>query len=368
LCSGDGEPVLIRYDRIIAQRGDQVDGKAIIFCEGAFARDIGKSAHGLVRHSRRYDVVAILDSTLAGRDAGEVLDGQSKGIPIMSSLAECAALSPEYFVIGMAPEGGRLPQEFRATVMEAMRNGLNVDSGLHDFLSDDDEISSCAANSGITIRDVRKPPPRSELKFFSGEINQVKAKRIAVLGTDCALGKRTTSVLVVKGLQDTGTSAELVGTGQTSWLQGVRYGILLDSLVNDFVGGELERAVVDADRNESPDVIVIEGQSCLTHPSGSGGFEILGSARPHGVILAHAPIRKTYSGYDDYPLVPPEAHIRTIEELFGSRVIAMALNPEGFDTGRIPEIAAQMERQYGIPCCDPLTQGVQKFVDAVRAL
>ena len=270
-----------------------MDGKAVVFCEGAFAQDIGKTAHGLVRHSDRYRIVAVLDSTLAGRDAGEFIDGKVNGIPILPSLAECLDLAPDYFVIGMAPEGGRLPAEFRDTVINAMRNGLHVDSGLHDFLSDDAELAAVAAQHNVTIRDVRKPPPRSELHFFSGEINTVKAKRIAVLGTDCALGKRTTCVLLVQGLREAGVSAELIGTGQTSWLQGVRYGILLDSIVNDFVGGELEHAVVEADRNESPDVIVIEGQSSLTHPGGSGGFEILSSARPHGVILMHAPARKT---------------------------------------------------------------------------
>ena len=345
-----------------------MDGKAIVFCEGAFVSDIGKTAHGLVRHTDRYDVVAVLDSTVAGQDAGELLEGNAAGIPVLASITECLSLAPEYFVIGFAPEGGRLPEVFRATVIEAMRMGLNIDSGLHDFLSEDREMADCARENGVTIRDVRKPPPRGELQFFTGDIGTVKAKRVAVLGTDCALGKRTTSVLLVKGLRDAGVSAELVGTGQTSWLQGVRYGILLDSLVNDFVGGELERAVVNADRNESPDVIVIEGQSCLTHPGGSGGFEILGSARPQGVVLAHAPTRKTYAGYEDFPLAPPEAHVHAIEELFGSRVIAMSLNPEGIAAEQIAATAMAMEEKYGVPCCDPLTQGAGKLVDAVRAL
>ncbi len=345
-----------------------MDGKAVIFCESAFAQDIGKTAHGLVRHSSRYDVVAVLDSSLGGRDAGEILDGTPNGIPVLTSLAECLPLSPDYFVIGLAPEGGRLPVRYRATVMDAIKAGLNIVSGLHDFLSEDEELASLAAKFYVTIQDVRKPPPRGELHYFSGAIKDVRAKRVAVLGTDCALGKRTTSLLLTQGLEEAGVSAELIGTGQTSWLQGVRYGIMLDSLVNDFVGGELEHAVVQADLIESPEVIVIEGQSSLTHPGGSGGFEILGSARPQGVILAHAPSRVTYSGYDDFPLAPPDLHFWAIEELFGSRVIAMALNPEGLGANLIESTAQQLERQYGVPCCDPLTQGVEKLVDAVRAL
>lgn len=348
--------------------GVQVDGKAVIFCEAAFSRDIGKTAHGLVRHTDRYDVVAVLDSTLAGSMASDVVAGARKHIPVIGSLADAERLQAQYLVIGLAPEGGRLPPDYRAIVIEAMQRGMHVDSGLHDFLSEDAEFAAVAASNGVTIRDVRKPPPRSELHFFSGEINGVKAKRVAVLGTDCALGKRTTTLLLVQALNAAGKRAEMIGTGQTAWLQGVRYGILLDSIVNDFVGGELERAVVLADKEQSPDVIVIEGQSSLTHPGGSGGFEILGSARPHGVILAHAPARTTYAGYDDFPLAPPEAHIRTIEGLFGSRVIALSINPEGIEEQRIPAVTAAMEKQYGIPCCDPLTQGVGKLVAAVQSL
>lgn len=348
--------------------GEKLDGSAIIYCEGLFETDYGKTAHGLVRHTDRYKVLAVIDSKLAGRDAGEFLDGASAGIPILATLEEALALKPEYFVIGMAPDGGVLPEPARELVFDAMRNGLNVDSGLHEYLGDDPEFSTIARAMGVTIRDVRRPPPREDLHFFSGEIQNVKAKRVAVLGTDCGLGKRTTALLLVRALQAAGTSAELVGTGQTSWLQGVRYGILLDSIVNDFVGGELEHAVVEADRNESPDVIVIEGQACLSHPAGSGGFEILGSAKPQGVILQHSPSRKTYSGYEDFPVAPPEAHIAAIEDLFGSKVIAIGLNPEGIERERIAAVASELEERYGIPCCDPLTQGPGKLLEAVSSL
>lgn len=348
-----------------------MDGTALVLCEGNFATDNGKTAHGLVRHSRRYRIAAVIDSTLAGQDAGRVLDDVDNGIPIVDSLESglrCGPDKPDYLVVGLATEGGVLPPPFREIIVAALKAGLNVDCGLHEFLSDDAEMVAIAKEKNVTIRDVRKPPPRNELHFFSGEINSVRAKRIAVLGTDCALGKRTTSVVLVNALNAAGHKTELIGTGQTSWLQGVRYGILLDSLVNDFVGGELERAIVQADRNESPEVIVIEGQACLSHPGGAGGFEILGSGRPQGVILQHAPIRKTYSGYDDFPLAPPEVHIQTIEGMFGAKVIALGLNPEGYDRKKIPEIARELEQRYGIPCCDPLTQGAGKLVDAVMSL
>lgn len=345
-----------------------MDGKAVVYCEACFGNDYGKTAHGLVRHTERYEVVAVIDSTLAGQDSGEVIGDRANGIPVVASLGDLPNDDVDYFVIGMATDGGTLPSVARAAVLGAIRQGLNVDCGLHEFLSDDDELAGAARDAGVSIRDVRKPRPRSEQHFFNGDILNVKALRIAVLGTDCALGKRTTATLLVQGLRDAGLKAELIGTGQTSWLQGVRYGFMLDSTVNDFVGGELEHAIVSADRNESPDVIVIEGQACLTHPAGSGGAEILSSGRPHGVVLQHAPGRKTYSGYDDFPLAPPEQHIATMESLFGTRVIGVGINPEGLPTESTANVIADHERRLGIPCCNPLRDGVAKLVAAVRAL
>jgi len=348
-----------------------MDGVALILCEGALGTGDGKTANGLVRHTERYRIAGVLDSRHAGRDAGEVLGGPPRGIPVFASLAEAldkSAAPPTHLVIGLAPEGGRLPEAYRAVVVEALCAGLNVDSGLHQFLSDDPELAKLAEEHAVTIRDVRRTPPRERLHFFTGAINDVRALRVAVLGTDCCCGKRTTSTLLTEALCRAGTSAVLIGTGQTSWMQGARYGILLDSLINDFVAGEIEHAIVEADRRESPDVIVIEGQGALTHPAAPGGFEILASAKPHGVILQHAPARKTYLDHPNEPIAPPEIHIQAIESVFRSRVIAMAVNTEQIEPARIGDEVARLERRYGIPCCDPLTQGPERLVDAVRSL
>jgi uncharacterized NAD-dependent epimerase/dehydratase family protein len=348
-----------------------MDGVALILCEGVFGTGDGKTANGLVRHTERYRIAGVLDSRLAGRDAGEVLTGTPSGIPIFASLAEAlekAADRPTHLVIGLAPEGGRLPDAYRKVVIEALRAGIDVDSGLHQFLSDDPELSKLAAENGATIRDVRRTPPRDQLHFFTGAINDVKAVRVAILGTDCCCGKRTTTTLLTGELNRAKTPTVLIGTGQTSWMQGARYGILLDSLINDFVAGEIEHAIVEADRNESPDVILVEGQGALTHPAAPGGFEIMTSARPHGVILQHAPVRETYLDHPNEPIAPPEVHIQAIESVFNSRVIAMAVNSEGIDPAKIDDKVAELENRYGIPCCDPIFQGPQRLIDAVRSL
>src|SRR5262245_10871113 len=273
------------------------EGVAVTYCEAAFGTTTGKTANGLVRRSRRYDVVAVIDSTRAGSDAGQVLDGRPNGVAVVADLsaalrAAAARGKPAtHLVIGLAPDGGRLDGPARACVRAALGAGLHVDSGLHTFLSDDPALARLAAERGVRIRDVRKPPDRSRLHFFSGKIAEVTALKVAVLGTDSAVGKRTTAWALVDGLRAAGRTAELVGTGQTAWLQGAVYGIALDALVNDFVAGELEHAVWSALKETNCGAVVIEGQGSLMHPAYPGGFEILAACRPDAVVMQHAPAR-----------------------------------------------------------------------------
>lgn len=344
-----------------------LDGDAIVYCEGAFNTPNGKTAHGLVRFTERYRVLGVIDSRYAGRDAGEVLDGRSAGIPVFASLAEALQhVKPQYFVIGLAPDGGRLPAAARETVQEAISNGLHVDSGLHDFLSDDPEISSLAVEHNVRIRDVRKTPGRKELHFFTGNIERVDCLKIAVLGTDSAVGKRTTAWLIVHGLRSEGYKAELIGTGQTAWMQGAKYSMIMDSLINDFVSGEIEHAVYEAWKNEHPDVIVIEGQGSLLNPAYPGGFEILAAGRPDVVILQHAPARKEYDGFPGYAMHPLSHQIKAIELISGKPVIAITVNHEDIPHNKIPEACAQITQETGLPAYDVLVQGADGIVEALK--
>ena len=260
---------------------ESIDGKALVYCEGAFNTPNGKTAHGLTRFTERYEVVGVLDAKYEGKDAGEVLDGKPNGIPIFKDFDTAVeALSqknelPKYLVIGLAPDGGRLPMVAKDTIKKALKKGWNVDSGLHDFLTNDPVLTQLAAENNCRIRDVRKTPDRDQLHFFTGDIEKVDCLKLAVLGTDSALGKRTTAWLLVHGFRNAGLKAEMIGTGQTAWMQGAKYSMVMDSCINDFVSGEIEHAVVSAYRNENPDVIVIEGQGSLMNPAYPGGFEIL---------------------------------------------------------------------------------------------
>jgi uncharacterized NAD-dependent epimerase/dehydratase family protein len=347
------------------------EGDAIIYCEGAFGTPNGKTAHGLVRRTMRYHVLSVIDSRHAGADAGEILDGTPKGIAIYPSIQEAlvagraAGNNPSYFVIGLAPDGGRLSPGGRVAVKDAVRSGLNVDSGLHDFLSEDDEISEMAIAHGVQIRDVRKTPPRRELHFFQGKIEKVPSLKVAVLGTDSAVGKRTTAWILLDALQAAGYSTEMIGTGQTSWMQGARYCIILDSLINDFVSGEIEHAVWTAWNEGQPDVIIVEGQGSLMNPAYPGGFEILAAGRPDVVILQHAPARKEYDGFPGYPIHPLEKQIRAIELISERPVVTVAVNRENLSAQEIPSVCTDISNSTGLPCVEVLSNGAGQIVNAL---
>ena len=346
-----------------------MDGRAVIYCEGAFGTPNGKTANGLVRYTARYRVLGVIDRTQAGRDAGEVLDGEPNGIPIYGSVDEAiAAAKADFFVIGLAPDGGRLPFSARQAVRRAIESGLNVDSGLHEFLSEDPEFVLLAAKHQVGIRDVRRPPSRAELHFFTGKIAEVKALKLAVLGTDSAIGKRTTAVKLTQALNASGLRTELIGTGQTSWMQGVKYGLRLDSLVNDFVSGEIEHAIYEAWHNEQPRVILLEGQGAISHPAYPGGLELIAAGRVDGIILQHAPGRTAYDGFPNFPLPPLAREIQILELLAQRPVIALTLNHEGLRDEEIQPAIEDHEQRYRRPTTDVLRFGCDKLVQAVRAL
>jgi uncharacterized NAD-dependent epimerase/dehydratase family protein len=346
-----------------------LDGIAIVYADGAFNTPNGKTAHGLARFTRRYRVAGIIDHRYAGQDSGEVLDGRPNGIPIYADLEAALAAPgdrPTHFVIGLAPDGGRLPETGRKVVAKAIRAGLHVDSGLHDFISNDPSLAAAAREAGVLIRDIRKTPDRDQLHFFTGAIEEVDCLKLAVLGTDSAIGKRTTAWLIVHGLEAAGYGAQMIGTGQTGWMQGAKYSFVLDSCINDFVSGEIEHAVVSAYRNERPDVIVLEGQGSLMNPAYPGGFELLAAGRPDYVILQHAPTRKEYDGFPGYRLHSLSEQIEAIRAVSGREVLAVTLNHEGLQPNDIPAACQAVTEETGLPCFDVLANGSSGLIDLIK--
>jgi uncharacterized NAD-dependent epimerase/dehydratase family protein len=245
---------------------------------------------------------------------------------------------------------------------EALENGYGLVNGLHDYVSEHPELADLAKQKGLEIIDVRKQKKFKDLHFWSGSIKKVKCPKIAVLGTDCALGKRTTTRFLTEAMRKAGYKAEMIYTGQTGWMQGAKYGFIFDSTLNDFISGEMEHAVVSCWENEKPDIIFIEGQSSLRNPSGPAGAEWLVSAAADAVVLQHNPPRKYYKDLDyDTPIPEPKEEIALIE-MYGVKTVAVCVNTQKMTTKEARKTAKKYEKQLDIPVILPLEDGVDALV------
>ena len=341
---------------------------AIVYCEGKFGRIDGKTANGLVRHCDAYRILSVIDGTKAGRDSGEVLDGAPNGIPVLADLDAAIhweTVTPDVLIYGKAPSTGRLSQMDRGVILGAISQGINIVSGLHEYLGDDPEISAAADASHVWIRDVRRPRPAREMRLFDGSVSRVGAIRIAVLGTDCAIGKRTTATILTQALRAAGIGTELVGTGQTGLMQGGRWGVAMDAVPPQFCAGELEGAVLAAWEAEAPQVIVIEGQGALSHPAFCTSALILRGSQPDGVSLQHAPARAHRCDFPQMPMPDPADEIAMIEAFAPTRVIGLTVNHEGLAPAQIAGAIKRGSDALALPATDALTRPPAELVDMV---
>ena len=343
---------------------------AVVYCEANFGAADGKTANGLVRHSERYQILSVIDGTQAGHDSGVLLGDGPNGIPVVADLAEAVrrhGSPPDFLIFGMAPTSGMLSTGERGVLLGAMDQGMGIVNGLHEFLNDDPEFAAAAVANGVPILDVRRPRDKKDLRMFSGRIDEVTCPRIAVLGTDGAIGKRTTATILTKALNDQGIKAVLVGTGQTGLIQGARYGVALDAIPCQFCSGEMEAVVVEAFEAERPDVIVIEGQGALSHPAYLSSTFILRGSRPNGVILQHAPSRRKLGDFADVPTPDPASETNLIQTFADTTVIGLTINHENMTDAEVSAAIVRYEAELGIPATDALTRPTELLVDMVVA-
>jgi uncharacterized NAD-dependent epimerase/dehydratase family protein len=244
---------------------------------------------------------------------------------------------------------------------------MDIINGLHQFFSEDAEFAVAATRCNVQIRDIRKPPALADLHTFTGEIAKVTIPVIAMLGTDCACGKMTTAIELNKALNAAGIRSVLVATGQTNLMQGAKYGVSMDSLISQFVIGEVENSVVGAFEQESPDIILVEGQSAVSHPAFMSSIGILKGSMPEGVILQHPPARKTRCDFPNLLMPTVEREIQLIEAISSTQVLAIALSHEGLSQSEIPAIIERYEKQFQLPTTDVLSDGCQKLIQALAA-
>ena len=341
---------------------------AIVYCEACFGQIDGKTANGLVRSSEKFEILSVIDSEKAGQDAGMVLDDCANGIAICRDLNDSLAQAdgiPDSFIFGVAPSSGMLSEQQRGLILKAMSHGMNIVNGLHEFLNDDPVFKAACQTNQVTIDDVRRPRDKQDLRLFTGKVAQLDCPRIAILGTDCAIGKRTTATILTAALNEQGIKAVMISTGQTGLIQGARYGVAVDAVPSQFCAGELEATILEAYEAEQPDIIIIEGQGALSHPAFSSSAFILRGSCPSGVLLQHAPARAHRCDFEHMPMPQLATEINLIETFSDTKVIGVTINHEGMTDLEVSAAIEQYQQTLGIPTTDALSRPSARLVDMV---
>lgn len=342
--------------------------RALVYADRFFNCADGKTAHGLVRYSKRFDVKCVVDTTIQEGDSGEILDGINRNIPLYNNLEKAYnKTDPNTFIIGAVSEGGVLPKGYDKAVEWALERGLDIVSGLHQFISDNPVFIKLAKKHGCIVTDVRKIF-RDYKRFYTGDITKVKSTRLAILGTDSAIGKRTIAVMINEELKKRGKRTDMIYTGQTGWMQGWPHGVVIDAMINDFVAGGIEGAIIDSWNDLKPDFMIIEGQGSLVHPFFPGGFEILAAGRIDGFILVDAPKRPHLDGFPDYPMPNPKRVVRIAELLSSKMLLGIGLNNENMNEDDIKNEKIRLKKIFNVPVIEPLSEGVSEIVDFMEEL
>lgn len=344
--------------------------RLVILAEGEFAPHSAKTAYGVIRYGRD-DVVAVLDSTKAGQNVEAFLPGND--IPIVATLGEAVALPnpPDALLIGIAPTGGRLPDAWRAVILEAIAAGLDVLSGLHTFLGDDPEFAGAAAARGTAIVDYRRPPARMETAV--GRRHGPGKRVILTVGSDCAIGKMSVSLELRRAGLAAGDSASFVATGQTGMMiEG--WGVAVDRLISDFAQGTVEWLVEEGEG--LGDWVMVEGQGSLDHPAYSSvTLSLIHGATPQAMVMVHKPGLAEHD-FDhlpeaSFPIARLPGFIELHERVAGlvapSKVVAVALNTSLYpDDDEARAIIAATAAETGLPTDDPFRFGADRLWPAIR--
>jgi D-glutamate N-acetyltransferase len=333
----------------------------LILAEGQLDIFSAKTAVGVMRY-RPEAVAAILDREHAGQRTSELL-GVSVDVPIVATLAEGLAFAPDALLLGIAPAGGRLPEEWRALIREALLAGLNVVSGLHEFLNEDAEFRALAEERSLQLVDLRRPP--EEQRIAHGEAAGVRARRVLTVGTDCNIGKKIVALELTRAAREAGVDARFLATGQTGVLISGR-GVALDRVIADFAAGIVEAQVLE---NGDCDLLVIEGQGAILHPAYSGvTMALLHGSLPDALVLCHLPTRPVMRR-QSVPIPPlPEwiaLHEALLRPLHPARVVGIAVNTFGMEETAARATVDAAAAETGLPATDVIRYGCAPLLAAV---
>jgi len=338
----------------------------VILAEGAFDEE-AKTATGVMRYAES-PTVAVIDSTRAGTIAGDHVPGLASDVPVVGALADALPFEPTTLLVGVAPSGGKLPDAYRRAILDALHNGLDVESGLHDFLGDDPEFDAAARLAGREVHDLRRAP--HGLNVPTGANLAVPTHTVLTVGSDCALGKMTVCLELDAEARRRGLQSVFVPTGQTG-IAIAGWGIAVDEVISDFVAGAAERLVVEGhERGGDGAIMWIEGQGSLNHPFYSGvTLGLLHGSAPHALVFVHEPGRETIDGDPRYRIPPLldliDDQVRMARRVRPAAVVAVALKTNKLDEAAARAAIAEVERETALVADDPVRFGAGRLLDAV---
>jgi len=339
--------------------------RIVILSEGYFGDLEAKTASGLIMYKPE-EVVAVIDSTQAGRSVQEIL-GFGGEIPIVMDLEASLKFGPNALLIGIAPRGGRLPAAWRAQVKQALENGLDIISGLHDMLNEDSELSMIALLKKAKIWDLRES--KGFNKVAIGDPKLIKAKVVLTVGTDCKVGKMITAIEMAKEAKNWEWNPFFAATGQTGMVI-TGSGVPIDSIIGDFMSGALEEFLIE--KSKSYDLLLVEGQGTLVHPGYSGvSLALIHGSLPDAMVLCHFPGRKKLKNYDiSIPPLPEliKLHEEVAKPIKPCKVIGICLNTQELPEEEAKEEIKKIEAGTGLPTTDPIRFGCKKLVEALEFL
>jgi len=338
----------------------------VILAEGAFDEE-AKTATGVMRYAEA-PTVAVIDSTREGTVAGDHVPGMVSDVPVVSTLGNALHLEPTTLLVGVAPAGGKLPEAYRTAIIDALANGLDVESGLHDFLGDDPEFATAAHLSGRELRDLRRVP--HGLNVPTGANLTVPAHTVLTVGPDCALGKMTVCLELDAEARRRGIASVFVPTGQTG-IAIAGWGIAVDEVISDYVAGAAERLVLEGhERGGDGAILWIEGQGSLNHPFYSGvTLGLMHGSAPHAVVFVHEPGRETIDGDPRYAIASLteliDDQVRMARHVRPAAVVAVSLKTNRLGEDAARAAIAEVERETGLVADDPVRFGAGRVLDAV---
>jgi uncharacterized NAD-dependent epimerase/dehydratase family protein len=318
----------------------------------------GKTARGVLKYGAD-PVVAILDSA----HAGETYDG----IPIVGSVNDALCFNPTTALVGVATQGGRFPPEWRQLLKSSIAKGLDLENGLHEFVSDDAELVELASRHGVELRDLRKSP--DDLDVPTGENLQLDTRIILTVGSDCAIGKMTVSLELDRAARERGLASRFVPTGQTG-IAIAGWGIAVDAVVSDFIAGATERLVVEGYRRGGTDLLFVEGQGSIVHPAYSGvTMGLIHGSAPHVYVLCHMAGTTEVEGYPGHPL-PSLAELVELHERLSlparpANVACVALNTRFLGEEEAHAAIEAAAAETGLPADDPVRFGPERLMETL---